>query len=663
MRCADKGAALAIIRAPVSSGLSVNWKCSKLARSYYMRMLQIHSDGFSYEAKRKAMKNAEDIEDKVYRTEDSCLVNFIASEKTDESNVQASIEQTIEMIASAADEVKEKNIIVYPWVHLTETPSGPSTGLKLLKGVAKGLSGQGYNVVQVPFGWYKAFEIHCKGHPLAERSKVLDITKELAKGAEVTAGEDLTAIAAEEKATSHFYIMEPDGKLTDVDKFNYAKYKELKLYVSYETAKDRTAQEPPPHIEIMKNLELVDYEPGSDAGNFRWPPRGYTLKRAIEERVIKEMVDYGAHVIQTPLIYDYEHPALKSYMQRFPSRQYIIRSGDRDYFARFAACFGQFLLISQAQVSYKQLPLKLFEIAPSYRREQSGELAGMRRPRAFTMPDIHEIVADVEMAKEAVLRQLEFVEKLQGELELDYEVSFRILKSFFEDHRDFVDKVIERIGKPVLLELFEERYAYFIFKGEWNVVDEQKKAACLGTIQIDVENGERFDIQYVDEDGNQQYPLILHTSPSGSIERILYGVLEQAHKDMKKGKVPHLPLWMTPVQVRMAPVDESALDYCMKLGEELDAAGIRYEIDDRDLTVGKKVRSAEKLWVPYICVVGEKEIASEVLSVRRREQKDQIKMTLQEMIAEIQEKTSFAPTQMLLLPNLVSRQPIFSRVV
>ena len=628
-----------------------------------MRMLQIHSDGFSYEAKRKAMKNAEDIEDKVYRTEDSCLVNFIASEKTDESNVQASIEQTIEMIASAADEVKEKNIIVYPWVHLTETPSGPSTGLKLLKGVAKGLSGQGYNVVQVPFGWYKAFEIHCKGHPLAERSKVLDITKELAKGAEVTAGEDLTAIAAEEKATSHFYIMEPDGKLTDVDKFNYAKYKELKLYVSYETAKDRTAQEPPPHIEIMKNLELVDYEPGSDAGNFRWPPRGYTLKRAIEERVIKEMVDYGAHVIQTPLIYDYEHPALKSYMQRFPSRQYIIRSGDRDYFARFAACFGQFLLISQAQVSYKQLPLKLFEIAPSYRREQSGELAGMRRPRAFTMPDIHEIVADVEMAKEAVLRQLEFVEKLQGGLELDYEVSFRILKSFFEDHRDFVDKVIERIGKPVLLELFEERYAYFIFKGEWNVVDEQKKAACLGTIQIDVENGERFDIQYVDEDGNQQYPLILHTSPSGSIERILYGVLEQAHKDMKKGKVPHLPLWMTPVQVRMAPVDESALDYCMKLGEELDAAGIRYEIDDRDLTVGKKVRSAEKLWVPYICVVGEKEIASEVLSVRRREQKDQIKMTLQEMIAEIQEKTSFAPTQMLLLPNLVSRQPIFSRVV
>ena len=628
-----------------------------------MRMLQIHSDGFSYEAKRKAIKNAEEIEDAVYKTDDSILVNFIAAEKTDEKNLSGAIEKTAAMIATAADEVKERNVAVYPWVHLSETPSGPSTALKLLKGVDKALTEKGFNVVRVPFGWYKAFEIHCKGHPLAERSKVLDITQELAKGAEVTEGEDLTAIVAEEKASSKFFIMEPDGKLTDAEKFNYAKYKELKLYVNYETAKDRTVNQPPVHIEIMKNLELVDYEPGSDAGNFRWPPRGLTLKRAIEERVIKEMVDYGAHVVQTPLIYDYEHPALKSYMQRFPSRQYIVRSGDKDYFARFAACFGQFLLISQATVSYKQLPLKLFEIAPSYRREQSGELAGMRRPRAFTMPDIHEIVADVEMAKEAVLRQMDFVEKLHAELEVSYEVSFRVLRSFFDENQDFIKSVINKIGKPVMLEVFEEMYAYFIFKGEWNIIDEQKKSGCLGTIQIDVENGERFNIKYVDEAGKEQHPIILHTSPSGSIERILYGVLEQAHKDMKTGKVPHLPLWMTPVQVRMAPVDENAVEYCLKIGDELDKAGIRYEIDDRDLTVGKKVRSAEKLWVPYIPVIGEKEIKSGDLSVRRRDEKDQVTMKVNELVEEILKKTAFAPKQRLLLPSLVSRQPVFSRTV
>ena len=628
-------------------------------------MLQIHSDGFAYETKKKALKNAEAVKEKFYKTEDSCLVNFIAAETTDAKDVVAASKATADMIASAAEEVKEKNIVIYPWVHLTENPSKPSVALKLLKSVAKELKERGFNVVRVPFGWYKAFEIHCKGHPLAERSKVLDISEVIAKDAdvEVTEGEDLTALVAEEKASSEFMIMEPGGKVTDVKKFNYAKYKELKIYVDYETAKDRTAQEPPPHIELMKQLELVDYEVGSDAGNFRWPPRGLTMKKAIEERVIAEMVDYGAHVVQTPLIYDYQHPSLKSYLQRFPSRQYVVRSGERDYFARFSACFGQFLLISQAQISHKQLPLKLFEIAPSYRREQSGELAGMRRPRAFTMPDIHEIVADEQGAMEAVLRQIEFVEKLQNELEVTYEVSFRLLRSFYEENKDFVTKVVDRVGKPVMIELFNERYAYFIFKGEWNVIDDQKKSACLGTIQIDVENSERFDIRYVDEDGKEKLPLILHTSPSGSIERIVYGVLEHAHKQKKTGVVPRLPLWMTPVQVRFAPVDDTFVDYCLELGKVLDEAGIRYEIDDRSQTVGKKVRSAEKLWVPYISVVGEREKTSGELSIRRRELKDQVKMTIDELVNEIQEKTSFAPKQRLLLPNLVSKQAIFSREV
>jgi threonyl-tRNA synthetase len=584
-----------------------------------MRMLQIHSDGFSFEAKRKALKSAEAVKDKTYVSEESWLVNFIAAETSDQTDLKTAAKKTADMIAEAAEEVKEKRIVIYPWVHLTEKPAPPSTAQKLLKYIANDLMERGYEVLRVPFGWYKAFKIHCKGHPLAERSKVLDITTIAKDKAEVTEGEDLTAIAAEEEAVSHFYILEQGGKLTSIDKFDFKGHKELQLYVKYETDKDRTAHEPPPHIELMKKLELVDYEPGSDAGNFRWPPRGLTLKRAIEGRVTQEMIDYGAHVVQTPLIYDYDHPSLKSYLQRFPSRQYVVKSGDHEYFARFSACFGQFLLMSQAVVSHKQLPLKLFEIAPSYRREQSGELAGMRRPRAFTMPDIHEFVADEETAKQAVKNQLVFVQKLHKELEADYEVAFRIQRSFYEADKEFLHSVVDFVGKPVMVEIFEERYAYFIFKGEWNVVDDQKKAACLATIQIDVENAERFKITYVAEDGTEKYPLILHTSPSGSIERIVYGVLEQAHKDMKKGKTPHLPLWMTPVQVRLSPVDESFVDYCIELGKELDAAGVRYEIDDRSQTVGKKVRSAEKLWIPYICVIGEKEQSSGSLSVRRRE--------------------------------------------
>ncbi|MBD3158436.1 MAG: threonine--tRNA ligase [Candidatus Lokiarchaeota archaeon] len=627
-----------------------------------MRMLQIHSNSFSFELKKKALKNAEEVEDESISISDSCLVNFIAGEKSDSTDIELVTEKTTQMIAKAAEDVNEKRIVVYPWVHLTEDPSPPHVALALLRNVASKLQEMDYEVTRVPFGWYKEFSIHCKGHPLAERSKVLDISK--AEGrTEVKVSEDLTALEAEEEAKSVFYIMEPGGELTEIDDYDFSDKEELRMYVDYEIAKDRTAHEPPGHIDIMKDLELVDYEPGSDAGNFRWPPRGLTLKKAVEKRVTAEMVDYGAHVVETPLIYDYNHPSLKSYLQRFPSRQYVVRSGDKDYFARFSACFGQFLLVSQAQASYKQLPLKLFEIAPSYRREQSGELAGMRRPRAFTMPDIHEIVSDIEMAKDSVMNQMEFVEKLHQEMEIDYEVSFRVLRSFFEEHRDFVNGVVEKVGQPVMLEVFDERYAYFVFKGEWNVVDSQEKAGCLGTIQIDVENSKRFNISYVGEDGEEHYPLILHTSPSGSIERVLYGVLEQAYKDMEKGKKPYIPLWMTPVQVRLAPLDDSFVDYCVELSKVFEEAGIRYEIDDRSMTVGKKVRSAEKMWVPYICVIGDREKKSGKLSVRRREEGDNVEMTPEELVARIQEQTAFAPKQRLLLPNLISKQAIFSREV
>ncbi|MFW9932774.1 MAG: threonyl-tRNA synthetase editing domain-containing protein, partial [Candidatus Thorarchaeota archaeon] len=197
-----------------------------------MRMLQIHSDGFAFEAKRKALKNAESIDSKSYSTDESCLVNFIAAETSDTTNLAQAALMTAQMIAQAADEVKEKKVIVYPWVHLSESPAQPSAALKLLKGVEKELKKQGYDVLRIPFGWYKSFMIHCKGHPLAERSKVLDITKvKLDAKGEITEGEDLTAIQAEQGVKSQFYIFTPDGEITEVKKFDYTGYEELRLYV------------------------------------------------------------------------------------------------------------------------------------------------------------------------------------------------------------------------------------------------------------------------------------------------------------------------------------------------------------------------------------------------------------------------------------------------
>ena len=206
------------------------------------------------------------------------------------------------------------------------------------------------------------------------------------------------------------------------------------------------------------------------------------------------------------------------------------------------------------------------------------------------------------------------------------------------------------------MSLFLKKY-YFKFKGIFFLVitrfHENEFSDYL----------ERFNLKYIGQDGKEHHPLILHTSPSGSIERIVYGILEQANKDKSQGKKPHLPLWLTPVQVRLIPIQESFTTYCQEIGTELDKFGIRNEIDDRTDTLNKRIRSAEKMWIPYICVIGEKEKSRRILTVRRREEDDQIELKIGDLAEEINEKKTFAPRQRIMFPKLISKQAIFSRLV
>ena len=188
------------------------------------------------------------------------------------------------------------------------------------------------------------------------------------------------------------------------------------------------------------------------------------------------------------------------------------------------------------QLIYKNLPLKLFEMTHySFRREQSGEVAALRRLRTFSMPDQHTIVADIEMAKDEFRKQFILCLKMMNDFELEYEEYFGFKKEFYNENKSWIDKMISEIDKPVMLELFDKRYAYFVCKFEFNVVDQQKKAAALSTVQIDVENAE-FDIKYVSKDGKENFPLILHTSLSGAVEKVLYAILEKSAKIMREGK-------------------------------------------------------------------------------------------------------------------------------
>ncbi|MCK4847515.1 MAG: threonine--tRNA ligase, partial [Candidatus Heimdallarchaeota archaeon] len=428
-------------------------------------------------------------------------------------------------------------------------------------------------------------------------------------------------------------------------------------------AKDRTVSSAPKHVEIMKKLELVDYEEGRDPGNFRILPRGFTVKRLIEDHVNNMAANYGAMFVETPIMYSYEHPSLKKYVERFPARQYVVQSGNKNYFLRFAACFGQFLAMSDAIISYRQLPLKIFEMAKSFRREQRGELAGIRRLRAFTMPDLHTAVTDVDMAKREFETQFHLASEYMKDIEVSYETAFRMTTKFYEENQDWILSLVKKLKKPILLELFETRYAYFILKFEFNIVDAQKKAAALSTVQIDVENSERFNITYVDSDGKEVHPLLMHCSISGSTERVIYGIIEDQMKRSLKGIKPQFPLWLSPAQVRILPISEEFVEYSKTVANELEQAHIRVEIDDRDMSLGKKIRAAEKMWTPIILVLGEKEKREKKVSVRYRFNNAKEFQALEEISTFIQNKVKGKPTYFRVFPMCVSQQPIFSRIV
>ncbi len=610
-----------------------------------MRILFIHSDYIEYEAKEKAIKNAEEIEEKRERIEE-CLVSFISVEEGD-SNI---IGRVVGEIEDVAKKLNVKTIVLYPYAHLSNKLASPDEAMKVLKELEKELR-DNYEVHRAPFGWYKSFVISCKGHPLSELSKEIRGEKE----------EESEALKAE-KRTTYWNIMTPDGEFKSVDEFDYKNYPNLKKFVDYEISGTRAVKQIPPHVELMQKLELADYEPGSDSGNMRYYPKGKLIKSLIEDYVESRVLDFGAMEVETPIMYDFNHPSLKSYLNRFPARQYQVLSGKDKYFLRFAACFGQFLLMHDATVSYRQLPIRVYELAKyAFRREQKGELVGLRRLRAFTMPDMHTFAADMEQAKEDFKRQYEMAIEVLKDFGLnlgDYEVAIRFTRKFYEENKEFIRSLVELVNRPVLIQMWDERFFYFVLKFEFNFVDAMNKAAALSTVQIDVENAERYGITYYDENGDKKYPYILHCSPSGAVERVIYSMLEKASMDSKKGIKPMFPVWLSPVQVRIIPVKDEFKEYGEKIMMSLEDEKIRVDLDDRDMTVSRKIREAEKEWIPYIVVVGEREVKEGNITVRIRGG-DVKTMPIEDLAKIIKEKTKDKPFRKLPLPKYLSMRPKF----
>ncbi len=405
-----------------------------------MRLLQLHSDFIEYEPIQKEIRDAEDtIPKSKIRLEDLVVVFVAVENRDDESIAQMAVDE----IKKYLDMVKSTRLLIYPYAHLSSDLAPPTIAVDIIKSLESFAKGTINQVYRAPFGWTKSFNIKVKGHPLAENSKRISKHEERKPADSLHGEKESSALKHEEKLQSFWYIAHPGGQITPVSEYTFKKQdKNLHMLIDYELAKNRAVNDQPAHVRLMKKLAIADYEPASDAGNIRYYPKGRLMKSLIEQYVTRRVMEYGGIEVETPIMYDTRHPSLQSYFNRFPARQYNITSDNKQLFLRFAACFGQFLMAKDFNISYKHLPVKLYELTRySFRREKSGELVGLRRLRAFTMPDCHALCRDLTQAKEEVLRRFDLSISVLNDLGLtinDVEMAIRFTEDFYNENKDFV---------------------------------------------------------------------------------------------------------------------------------------------------------------------------------------------------------------------------------
>lgn len=621
-------------------------------------MLVIHSDGFAFQSKSKVPgAMAEDVSEEEHSIEmaGNILVIFTTVEKSDEKDPEKIVKLAVDDIEKLAKELGESRIVVYPYAHISTSLASSKIAIKIVNDMKEAFSGKGFETYKTPFGWYKSFKINCLGHNRAESLRSIDVE---------------TAVVKEEKPkrreedVSKFYILQLDGKLIPYQDFDYKNYTNLKFFMDYEVSGTRLVTEQPPHTKLMKRLEIADYEPRADPGHLRWYPKGELMRNILIKYLYGRVTDLGAMPIETPVMFGTSHPIIQEHLAKWAERQYLVKSGEKTLFLRFASDFGQFFLLSDQLISYRNLPLRIYELTKySFRNEQSGEVVGLRRLRAFTMPDLHTLCANIDQAINEFNNQFDLCCEVMDAAEIDYEVAFRVVKEFWDKQKDWILSLINKVGKPALIEIFPKRTAYWIMKFEFNFVDYLGKAAALPTVQLDVDMARQYDINYIDENNEKVHPIILHCSPSGALERVVYALLEKAYTLQKREKIPpSIPLWLAPVQVRIITVSDNQIEHAKKILEELEKHQIRADLDERGETVGKKIREAGTNWIPYVVVIGEKEIKSKNLTVRIRETGEaDVKMSLKEFINLINEKLK--PDVRLPLPKpfrLLSMYPKFA---
>ncbi len=616
-----------------------------------MRLLLIHADRFEYETREKAVKEPEPLDDSHRKgaLEDG-LVVFSTVEKNDEQDP----EQITTNAASSIEEVlgwlKTKKVMVYPYAHLSTSLASREPAISILKTLEDKLVQRGYEVSRSPFGWYKSFTITAKGHPLSELSRTITV--------------DTKSRQVAPAVKTEYVIMDQTGKLHSPEDFQFGpKDAEFKSLVEKEALKKGLTGGEPHFLDYARRFG-IEWESFADVGQMRFGPEANLIMDLLAEYAGQVIRRIGIPILNVKgtNMFDVAVKPIKEHLQLFGSRAYEVKVDERIFVLRYAACFQQFSMVKDWTLSYRTLPFGTFEVADSYRMEQSGELLLSFRLRKFLMPDLHIYLKSVGEAIKIGDKIHRTIYEEIRKLNREYVSLYNTTRSFFEANRDTFMELAKVEKKPILLNFVPEGLYYWVLNVEYNIIDDLDRPREIGTFQIDIGNAKRFGIAYTDEKGEKQFPVIIHTAVIGGLERYLFTLLDSAVRLERQGKKPMLPVWISPAQVRIIPIANHFVKQGMKLLETLEKAGIRADLDDRDDTMQSKVRDAELSWIPYTIIYGEKEIKTKELSIRSRADAKESKITLAAFLKRFKAEVEGYPIKPLTYPTLLSQRPGYKRM-
>lgn len=457
---------------------------------------------------------------------------------------------------------------------------------------------------------------------------------DLCRGPHIPHTGHIKAIKLNSIAGAYWRGNEKNKMLTRIYGVTFPSQKELDEHLALiEEAKKRD------HRKLGKELELFAFSEKVGSGLPLWLPKGAMLRERLQQFLQKAQMDSGYLPVVTPHIGSKQLYVTSGHWEKYGKdsfRPITTPQEGEEFMLKPMNCPHHCEIYKSSPRSYKDLPLRLAEFGTVYRYEQSGELHGLTRVRGFTQDDAH-LFCRPEQVKEEFKKVIDLV--LYVFTSLDFEnFTAQVSLRDQEDRSKYIgDEKNWEIAEQAIIEAATEKglntvieYGEAAFYGpklDFMVKDAIGRSWQLGTIQVDYNLPERFELEYVDSDNTRKRPVMIHRAPFGSMERFIAVLLEHCGGD--------LPLWLMPVQVKVLSISDKYAEYTESVYKALKDAGIRAELDDRSEKIGRKIRDTELMKVPYMLIIGEKEMNENQIAVRKHKEGDKGSVSLREFIAEI----------------------------